>query len=88
MGVLTPQIITMLSIGLAVVAMLGTQSWRYNSLNREQLKSMSDQITTSDHPIDKLETRVTDIDKQMSHLDGLLEGLWQAIAGCRAAQCA
>ena len=35
--------------------------------------------------IERLETRVNDLDRRMAHLEGLLEGLREAIAHNRAA---
>ena len=83
--VLTLEVITMIGIGIAVVAMLGAQNWLHHSLNMGQLKSTSDQIATLDQRLAKLETRANDLDKQLSHLVGRLKGLRGAIVGHRVA---
>ena len=79
----------MIGIGLTAIAMLGTQNWRYNSMTKDRLselqKQISDLESKSDVGLEKIEVRVNGLDKQMSHLDGLLEGLRDAIRGHRAA---
>lgn len=86
---LSPEIITMIGIGLAAIVILGTQNWRYNSMTQDRLsdlqKQTSDLESKTDVGLEKIEVRVNALDKQMSHLDGFLEGLRDAIGGHRAA---
>lgn len=85
MGIFTPEIATLIGLVFAVAVMLGTQNWRYNTLTQLRLKDMSDQITKLDERVEKLEDRVDAMGRQISHLDGLLEGLREALTRNRAA---
>ena len=79
----------MIGIGFTAIAMLGTQNWRYNSMTKDRLselqKQISDLESKTDVGLEKIEVRVNGLDKQMTHLDGLLEGLRDAIGGHRVA---
>jgi len=85
MGTFTPEIITLIGLVLAVAGMLATQSWRYNTLTQQRLKDMSGEITKLDKRVEKLEDSVDTMGREVSHLDGLLEGLRDALTGNRAA---
>lgn len=86
---LAAEIITIIGVGLATIAMIGTQNWRYNGMTKDRFSDLQKQISSLDSKTDagleKIELRVYDLDKQMSYVDGFLEGMGVAIAALHPA---
>ena len=70
---MSPEIWTIIgtAIGLAAVLLSGQRALR------NDLGELRKELTAR---MERLENRVTDLDKRMAHLTGLLEGLREAIA--------
>ena len=79
---MTPEIWTMIGIGVAIAALILAQ-WRdSNRLIHERIQSIN---THMNNRFQALEVQITELRERMAHLEGLLEGLREAISGRRAA---
>ena len=108
---MTPEIWTIIGVGVAIAALILAQARHSNRLIETMETRMSDRIETMEtrtsDRIETMETRTNDrigtmetrmndrfqsfetqiaeLRERMAHLEGLLEGLREAIAGRRAA---
>ena len=97
---MTPEIWTIIGVGVAIAALILAQARHSNRLIETMETRMSDRIETMEtrmnNRIGTMETRMNDrfqsfetqiaeLRERMAHLEGLLEGLREAIAGRRAA---
>ena len=79
---MTLEIWTMIGIGVAIVALILTQTCHSNRLIHDRLQSME---THMNDGFQSMETQIVALRERMAHLEGLLEGLREAISGRRAA---
>ena len=79
---MTPEIWTMIGVGVAIAALILAQTRHSNRLIHDRIdtvdKHMNDRFQS-------METQLGELRERMAHLEGLLEGLREAIAGRRAA---
>lgn len=75
---MTPEIWTIIGVGVAIAALILAQARHSNRLIETMETRMNDRFQS-------FETQITELRERMAHLEGLLEGLREAIAGRRAA---
>ena len=68
---MTPEMYTMLGVGIAIAGLILASNHRMEARFNARM--------------DRLEASVGDLRERMAHLEGLLEGLREAISGHRAA---
>ena len=91
-NLMTPELIAIIAVGVAVVG----QAWRQNNALRREINEKFAKVDERFDKVDKrfekvderfksLEDRMTQIEKQQAKLEGLLEGLREALTYNRAA---
>ena len=75
---MTPDLIAIIAVGVALAGLMLRQT---NTLRRE----MNEKFDKVDERFKRLEDRMTQIEKQQAKLEGLLEGLREALTYNRAA---
>ena len=86
---MTPEIWTIIGVGVAIAALVLAQARHSNRLIETMESRMNDRIGTMESRMNdrfqSFETQIAELRERMAHLEGLLEGLREAIAGRRAA---
>ena len=79
---MTPEIWTIIGIGVAIAALILAQGRYSNRLIHDRIQTME---THMNNRFQGMETQIAELRERMAHLEGLLEGLREAISGRRAA---
>ena len=86
---MTPEIWTIVGVGVAIAALVLAQARHSNRLIETMESRMNDRIGTMESRMNdrfqSFETQIAELRERMAHLEGLLEGLREAIAGRRVA---
>lgn len=86
---MTPEIWAMIGVGVAIAALVLALARHSNRLIETMETRMNDRIGTMESRMNdrfqSFETQIAELRERMAHLEGLLEGLREAIAGRRAA---
>lgn len=78
---MTPEIWTMIGVGVAIAALTLTQSRRSNGLILDRIENIETRMYDR---FQSIETQIAELRERMAHLDGSLEGLCVAISRDRA----
>ena len=79
---MTPEIWTIIGVGVAIAALTLAQTRYSNRLIHDRIETVDKHMNDR---FQSMETQLGDLRERMAHLEGLLEGLREAIAGRRAA---
>ena len=85
---MTPELIAIIAVGVAVVSLILRQGARFDKKFDkvdERFDKVDKRFEKVDERFKSLEDRMTQIEKQQAKLEGLLEGLREALTYNRAA---
>ena len=75
---MTPELIAILGVGIALAAAIFVQARHNNRMIHKRFDAMEDKIS-------EVENQISQLRERMAHLEGLLEGLRESIVGRAAA---
>ena len=86
---MTPEVLTTIGVGVALAAIIFAQARNTDRLSNDRFQtleaSMNERFQLVEAHLQSLDSQILKLTERMAHLEGLLEGLREAILGRRAA---